>query len=128
VADASAPQQVATHKYTIVISNKYTVTFQVQPSNTEANHPITPPVKVKVTDSKGKAVKGATLTASLAVNPGGGTLKGTTATTAADGTATFNNQSINKVGNGYQLLVTVTNPAGGGSATSKSFNITDEVK
>jgi hypothetical protein len=125
VADGSQPQQqVATQALTIVVSPQYNVVFTVQPSNSSPGSQITPSVKVMVTDSKGNAVKGAVCQASLAVNPGNGTLSGsTTATTGNNGIAIFASQSINNTGNGYQMLVTVTSPAGGGSVLSVPFNI-----
>jgi len=128
VVDSSSPQQAATHSYSIVIQNAvaYTLVFTVQPSTTEANAAIEPPVKAKVTDSNGKLVKGAVLTASLSVNPTGAKLTGTKATTGANGIATFNNQSINKSGTGYKMQVTYSTSQGSWSATSNAFNIEDD--
>jgi hypothetical protein len=125
VADTSQPQQqVATQTLAIVVTPQYNVVFTVQPSNTSPGSQITPSVKVMVTDSKGNAVKGAVCQASLGVNPGNGTLSGsTTATTGNNGIAIFASQSINNTGTGYQMLVTVTSPAGGGSVLSTPFNI-----
>jgi hypothetical protein len=124
VIDASSPQQTATQGLTIVINNAYTIVFTVQPSNSSPGSQITPSVKVKVTDAKGNTVKNAVCVASLGVNPSGGTLSGTTtATTGNNGIAIFASQSINLSGTGYQMLMTVTSPAGGGSVLSVPFNI-----
>ena len=79
VKDASSPQQTATQPLTITVSAAYTVVFSVQPSNTNPGSQITPSVKVVVTDSKGKTVRGAVCQASLAVNPGNAVLTGTSA-------------------------------------------------
>jgi len=124
VVDGSSPQQTATQSFNIVINNAFTVVFTVQPSNASPGSQITPSVKVKVTDAKGNPVKNAVCVASLGVNPTGGTLSGTTtATTGNNGIAIFASQSINLSGNGYQMLITVISPVGGGSVLSVPFNI-----
>ena len=123
VQDASAPQQTATQPLTLTVSAAYTVVFSVQPSNTSPGSQITPSVKVVVTDSKGRAVRGAVCQASLAVNPGNAVLTGTTATTGNNGVAVFASQSVSATGIGYQMLITVVSPAGGGSALSVPFNV-----
>lgn len=124
VVDASSPQQVASMSFTLSVSAAYSVVFTVQPSTTSPGAQITPAVKVLVTDSKGHAVRGAVCVATLGVNPSGGTLSGTTtATTGNNGIAVFASQSINLSGNGYQMLITITSPVGGGSVLSVPFNI-----
>jgi hypothetical protein len=123
VKDASSPQQSATQALTVTVGAAYTVVFSVQPSNTSPGSQITPSVKVVVTDSKGKTVRGAVCQASLAVNPGNAVLTGTSATTGNNGVAVFASQTISTSGNGYQMLITVVSPAGGGSALSVPFNV-----
>jgi hypothetical protein len=62
-----------------------------------------------------------TISISIASNPTGGTLSGTTSKSAVNGQAAFNDLSINKVGTGYVLS------AGSGTLTTavtNSFNIT----
>jgi hypothetical protein len=54
-------------------------------------------------------------------NAGGGTLSGTTPVNAVNGTATFSNLSIDKVGTGYTIQAT---SSGLTAVTSNSFNIT----
>jgi hypothetical protein len=99
------------------------VVFSVQPSNTNPGSQITPSVKVVVTDSKGKTVRGAVCQATLAVNPGNAVLTGTSATTGNNGVAVFASQTISTTGTGYQMLITVVSPPGGGSALSVPFNV-----
>jgi Bacterial Ig-like domain (group 1) len=98
------------------------VAFIQQPSDTTSQQPITPPVTVAVQDRYGNQVttSGTLVTASIATNPGGGALGGTTATSTVSGLATFNTLSINKVGTGYTLGAA---SAGLGPATSAPFNI-----
>jgi hypothetical protein len=124
VADTSNPQQSIAKAFSVVVNAAYIPVFTVQPSNSSPGSQITPSVKVKVTDSKGNLVRNAVCVITLAVNPSGATLSGsTTATTGNNGIAIFASQSINLTGTGYQMLVTVTSPTGGGSALSVPFNV-----
>ncbi|MGH7615225.1 MAG: S8 family serine peptidase, partial [Gemmatimonadales bacterium] len=97
--------------------------FTVQPSNTAANAPITPPIRVTALDALGNVATSFTGTVTLMIgtNPAGGTLTGTTAVAAVGGVATFSSPlSINNAGVGYRL----TASAGGvTAATSALFNI-----
>jgi hypothetical protein len=123
VADASAPQQQATKSFSITVASLYTVSFYVQPSDSSPNKQITPAIKVLVVDAQGKGVSGVTVTLSIAVNPGGSVLNGSTvATTGNNGIAIFASNSLNKTGIGYVLKAT-TNLAGAGTALSNPFNI-----
>ncbi|MBI4471929.1 MAG: hypothetical protein HY646_04625, partial [Acidobacteria bacterium] len=70
-----------------------------------------PEVKVAVTDASGKTFTSASnaITISLGSgSPAGATLSGTTTVNAVNGVATFNNLSINNIGNGYSLSVTAS--------------------
>lgn len=123
VADASTPQQVATKSFSITVAALYTVSFYVQPSDSSPNKQITPAMKVLVVDAQGKGVYGVTVTLSIAVNPGGSALNGTSvATTGNNGIAIFASDYLNKTGTGYVLKAT-TNLAGAGTALSNPFNI-----
>ena len=123
VADAGTPQQVATKSFSITIPSLYTVSFYVQPSDSSPNKQITPSIKVLVVDGQGKGVYGVTVTLSLAVNPGGSTLTGTTvSTTGNNGIAIFASNTLNMTGIGYVLKAT-TNKAGAGTALSNPFSI-----
>ncbi len=98
--------------------------FGVQPSNTQVGGTITPAVTVRATDGAGTTDAGysGTITVAILNNPGGGTLSGTLSQPAVNGVATFNNLSIDAIGNGYTLQATsvpVLTPD-----TSDGFNIT----
>src|SRR6185437_460985 len=123
VTDSANPAQVATASFSLTVNAIYKVSFYVQPSNSSPGSQITPAIKVLVTDAKGKGVSGVTVTLSIAVNPGGSVLSGTTAsTTGNNGIAIFASNSLNKTGTGYVLQAS-TNLAGAGIALSVPFNI-----
>jgi hypothetical protein len=73
-------------------------------------------------DASGNVATGFTgsVTAALANNPGGSTVGGTSTVSAASGLAVFPNLSLNKVGNGYTLIIKSTNL---GSATTGSIKV-----
>ncbi|MCU1255065.1 MAG: Ig family protein, partial [Candidatus Angelobacter sp.] len=123
VADVGTPQQVATKSFSITVANAYNLSFYVQPTSTYVTRDIDPDIKVRVTDAQGKAISGAKVTLSIAVNPGSAVLSGTlTATTGYDGVATFEYILVSKPGVGYKLLAS-TNLAGSGTAISNAFNV-----
>ncbi|HKW35172.1 MAG TPA: putative Ig domain-containing protein [Candidatus Acidoferrum sp.] len=124
--DSGAPQQKKTASYTLTVASSFTVSFAVQPDNTQSQSQITPSVKVLVVDNFGNPVRGVVVQMSIAVNPGGGTLTGsTTQTTGQGGIAVFGGLGINGKGNGYRLKATVISPANGAgaSALSAPFNV-----
>jgi hypothetical protein len=96
--------------------------FTVDPTDTQVNVAIAPPVQVTAHDDAGNRVTSFTGTVTIAIgtNPSGGTLSGTTAVLAVSGVATFNNLLIDTVGNGYTLTADSGTLAQGTSAT---FNI-----
>src|SRR5207248_726770 len=96
--------------------------FTVQPSTAAAGAAITPAMQVAVQDAQGNTVTTATtsITLAIGVNPGSGTLAGTTTVAAVNGVASFANLSINNRGTGYTLTASATTLTG---ATSNSFNI-----
>ena len=123
VADSSSPQQVATQSFSLTVAALFNVSFLVQPSDSSPNSQITPAIKVQVLDAQGKGVSGVTVTLTIAVNPGGAVLSGTTtALTKNNGIAIFASNSLNKSGTGYVLQAS-TNLAGAGVALSVPFNI-----
>src|SRR5439155_1725373 len=91
--------------------------------NTVAGAAITPAVQVTALDGQGNTATGFTgnVTVALGVNPGGGTLSGTTTVAAVAGVATLPGLSINKVGTGYTLTASATGATGTASA---AFTIT----
>jgi hypothetical protein len=79
-------------------------------------------VRVAIQDAFGSTVPGATqsVTLSLAANPTGATVAGTTTVAAVNGIATFDNVSVDRPGSGYTFAATAT---GLTSATSTLFNV-----
>jgi hypothetical protein len=117
---------MATASYTLTVASGFTVSFAVQPSNTQSQSQITPSVKVLVVDNFGNPVRGAVVQITLAVNPGGGTLTGQTIqTTGQGGVAIFGGLGINGKGKGYQLKATLISPSNGSGAfvLSVPFNV-----
>ncbi len=84
--------------------------FAVQPTNTIAGQVVSPAVEVRIEDTDGNLVSDSTLELTIAIdsNPGGGALSGTTTVNAVDGIATFDDLSINELGDGYTLQATGT--------------------
>lgn len=119
--------QPSTWLASVVVLNPATdhLTFSVQPSRTIPFETITPAVQVRVLDDAGSPVTGFTGPVTIAIGHNGGmlmpgTLSGTKTVTALNGAATFNDLSIDQLGNGYTLVVSAPGVAG---AESASFNI-----
>jgi YD repeat-containing protein len=93
-----------------------------QPTNAAAGAAIPGPLTVAVQDSLGNVVTTSTasITVAIGANPDGGALSGTLTRNAVSGVASFNDLSLDKVGNGYTLTVSSTGLTG---ATSAGFNI-----
>jgi autotransporter-associated beta strand protein len=83
--------------------------FLQQPTDTAAGQTISPVVVAVVDayDNIETGDNGDTVTLSLGVNPGGGTLSGTLTLTVSGGLATFGDLSIDQPGAGYTLHATV---------------------
>jgi streptogramin lyase len=121
VTDSSSPSQVALTQGILTVGSNVTslLSFVTQPSNTQVNQTITPPVRVQAVDSSSAVLPGVSITLSLTTGPG--TLSGTlTQTTNAAGIATFPGLSISAAGTGDTLQAS----AAGVIATSAPFNIT----
>ncbi|HET9333792.1 MAG TPA: invasin domain 3-containing protein [Gemmatimonadota bacterium] len=112
----------ATVTFTTVPSNPNRLEFLQQPTTTVAGASIAPPVQLRVVDLSGATVTSFTgsVTIAIAVNPGGGTLSGTTTVVAVAGVATFPNLSIDRTGVGYRLSAGASGITG---ATSDQFSI-----
>ncbi len=96
--------------------------FGQQPTSSAAGQAISPAVTVQIQDQFGNLTTStASVTIAIGNNPSSGTLSGTTTVAAVNGTATFNNLSIDKAGTGYTLT---TSSAGLTGAASNAFNIT----
>jgi len=109
--------------FTINAGTPAQLIFGIQPTNAAAGAAITPAVTVRILDAGGNLVTTAANDVTMAIytNPGGGTLSGTLTVAAVDGTAAFDNLSIDKAGTGYTLQATAADLS---AATSSSFNIT----
>ncbi|HJR36595.1 MAG TPA: Ig-like domain-containing protein, partial [Gemmatimonadales bacterium] len=96
--------------------------FAEQPGPAVAGAPLTPPIRILLQDDLLTTVIGAAnpVTISLAGNPAGATLGGTTTINATSGVATFNNLTLDRPGTGYTFLVT---SPGLSAATSTPFNV-----
>ena len=96
--------------------------FGVQPGNAVAGGMIAPAVTVRILDANNNLMTSETrnVTITIAANPGGGTLSGTTTVAASGGIATFNGLSINKSGTGYTSGASSPGFLG---ATSSAFDI-----
>src|SRR6266576_2853968 len=97
--------------------------FTVPPSNAIAGAAIAPAVQVTAQDAQGNTATafGGSVTVAIGTNPGGGTLSGTTSSSAVNGVATFTGLNINRAGTGYTLAASA---AGLGTAPSPAFNVT----
>ena len=122
-ATDGALTSAASSGFNIMTGPPTQLAFGVQPGNTAAGASITPAVTVLIQDALGNTVtnNSSSVTISLGTNPSGGTLSGNHIAVAANGVATFNNLSLNKVGNGYTLTAVDGSLT---AATSNSFNIT----
>jgi Bacterial Ig-like domain (group 3) len=95
--------------------------FTVQPSNSSVGATINPAVTVQILDAGNHPTTStANVTISIGANPGGSTLGGTATVAAVNGTATFNDLSINNAAVGYTLVAGSTGLAG---ITSNLFDI-----
>lgn len=100
------------------------LSFDQQPLDTREDELISPAVTVRVEDGDGNLVDDADddITLSIAENPGGGVLSGTTTVSAQDGIATFDDLSIDQQGEGYTLEATADDSV---PAESDPFDIVD---
>lgn len=99
--------------------------FTVQPTNTQANQPITPAVQVTARDAFANVASGFTGTVTIRIGNDGSVLKnatlsGTLDVPAASGVGTFSDLRIDQIGLGYTLAVSATGLTG---ATSGPFDI-----
>jgi hypothetical protein len=107
--------------FDILIGSATKIVFTQQPTTDTAGKVLTPAVQLTVEDAAGNTVTSFTgsVTVSIAVNPGGGTLSGTKTLSAVAGVATFGNLSIDKAGTGYRLQAV----AGSLRDTSQAFSV-----
>jgi hypothetical protein len=107
--------------FNITVGSVSKLVFKPSPSNAQAGSAFPTQPIVEAQDAGGNLVPSfnVTVTLTIASNPGGGTLSGTTTVTAIAGVATFTGLSIDKAGAGYTLQAS----AGALSGTSAAFNI-----
>ena len=113
----------AFQQFELTILEATGLTFDQQPSAALINAVIDPPVTVRIEDQFGNVMSDATheISLSLANNPAGATLGGSTSVIAINGVATFDDLSVDQVGTGYTLRATAT---GLTSTSSDAFDIT----
>ncbi|MGE0711503.1 MAG: IPT/TIG domain-containing protein [Planctomycetota bacterium] len=99
------------------------IVFAQQPTNSTAATAISPAVVVLFQDSFGNVANtAAVVTMTLASNPGGASLSGTTSVAAVGGVATFSNLSLDKAGVGYTLQAVGTAAVTTNTVVSAAFN------
>ncbi|HEY6225048.1 MAG TPA: hypothetical protein VIW26_14780, partial [Gemmatimonadales bacterium] len=121
VAASSGLTGATSNAFDILVGPLSQLAFTAQPQTTTSLTVLAPAVQVTARDSVGNTITSFTsnVVMSIGVNPGGGTLSGTTTVAAVAGVATFGNLKIDKVGTGYRLAAT----AGALNATSSAFSI-----
>lgn len=99
-----------------------TMRFTVQPSDAEAGVAIAPGIEVTLFDTFDNiaTTDASSISLSIAVNPGGGSLSGVPTSTAASGVAVFPNVKLEQAGAGYTLRAS---RAGIPAVTSAPFAI-----
>lgn len=123
-ATASGLTGATSTTFTIAPGPPSKLVFAAQPSNATTGIVISPAVTVRILDALGNAIPSATNSISLAigVNPGAGTLLGTTTVAATAGVATFSDLTVDQGGTGYTLVATAASLT---DATSNPFNVAE---
>jgi hypothetical protein len=122
VASAPGLEFAMSGRFSIQAGEATQLAFIGQPGNGASGETLSPAIKVQIQDEAGNLVDMSTVPIHLAIqdNPGGGTLAGTLVVLPDGGEGTFNDISIDKVGESYTL---VASTAGLSSVTSGNFNI-----
>jgi alpha-tubulin suppressor-like RCC1 family protein len=114
---------VSSESFNIAAGPAAKLAFTSQPASANAGDPIAPPVVVEVQDAAGNRASTNTLvTVALATNTEGARLSGTTTVMALDGSATFGDLRIDKLGVGLTLVASASDF---GPATSAPFSVRD---
>jgi hypothetical protein len=96
--------------------------FAQHPVTTRVGEVLNPAVTVRIEDANGNMVASEALVSlALSTNPSGAALTGTPTVRAVDGIATFDDLSIDKVGQGYRLEASSPQLT---TATSSAFEVT----
>jgi hypothetical protein len=121
-ASASGLTPGTSNAFDITAAGPDHLAFLIQPTDVVAGATLAS-VQVEIQDASGNRVPNATngVTITIANNPGGGVLSGTTTVNAVAGVATLASLSIDRAGSGYTLAATA---AGLGGSTSSGFNVT----
>ncbi len=112
-ASAATLSSATSNAFIVAPGEPTQFTFTTQPSNASAGEAIAPAVAVTLFDAFDNVATNATTTVTLELtsNPGDGTLSGTTTVDVADGVASFDDLSIDKVASGYVLTASATDLA-----------------
>jgi hypothetical protein len=123
-ASATGLTGVTSASFNVVTGGPTKLVFTTEPTTTQANHQITPAVKVAATDALGNVITTFTGTITVAITAGtgaaGAVLGGTTSATAVNGVASFGTLFINTSGTSYALTATSSGLTNG---TSTLFDI-----
>ncbi|MBZ0235218.1 MAG: hemagglutinin, partial [Deltaproteobacteria bacterium] len=114
---------VDTDAFDVVSGTAASLAFDVQPGDVVAGVAFSPALTVVVRDAQGNvdATFDGDVTLAISNNPGAATLAGTLSVAVANGTATFDDVSLDKVGVDYTLAASA---AGLAAATSAAFDVT----
>src|SRR5207249_2577652 len=123
-ASATGVSGVTSAAFTVAPGTATQLAFTTQPSNTAAGASITPAVQVTALDGQGNTATGFTgnVTVALGVNPGGGTLSGTTTVAAVARSAERRGGRTSRGGRGETLT---DNSASISGTSSTAINITE---
>ena len=122
LASAASLPSATSAAFNIMAGPPTQLAFTGAPTSTLAGDAITPAVEVTAQDAFGNAAVDfiGDVTIAIGVNPGGGTLSGTTVQTSLVGVARFDDLSIDKAGAGYTLNASAAGLIG---ASSVAFDI-----
>ena len=112
-----APTGDTSSSFDVTAGTAVRLRFDQQPSDTRADHAISPPVTVDVLDAKGNLVTDDPVDVTLSLSGGdpGATLGGTKTQTSVNGVAIFDDLFVRTAGTGYELTA-----SGGGLQTDTS--------
>jgi uncharacterized protein (TIGR03382 family) len=122
-ATSTGLTMVDTVAFDVISGSAAALAFTVQPGDVVAGVAFSPAVVVSVRDSQGNVdpTFAGNITLAISNNPGSATLAGTISVLVANGTATFDNVSLDKVGVDYTIAATA---AGVPAVTSAAFDVT----
>ncbi len=117
IASAPGYQTTTSAPFSVAPGPASRLAFRGQPTLTEARLAIWPPIRVVAQDSAGNDVAAvATVTISLASNPTGAQLSGSTVAALGTEAASFHRLVVDRVGAGYTLVASANGLVSGTSA------------